>query len=345
MTGAGGSVLAVATAPGHEAHDTGSHHPERPSRIGAALRGLADAGLVEAALQLGPRAATASELERVHSPQYLAALKVFCQSGGGHLDPDTPAVPGSWTAALHAAGAGLAAVDSLRAGEADVALVASRPPGHHALRDRAMGFCLLNNIAVAAAALAADGQRVAIVDWDVHHGNGTQAVFWNDDRVLYVSTHQMPLFPGTGALEEVGGPDATGLILNVPLPPAATGDVVLRAIDEVVAPEVEAFAPDWVLVSAGFDAHRADPLAGLHLSAGDFADLARRVAGFGPGRGRLVLFLEGGYDLDALRLSVGATLAALVGSNYRPEAATGGGPGLAAVERARLFRLSLGSRR
>jgi acetoin utilization deacetylase AcuC-like enzyme len=234
-----------------------------------------------------------------------------------------------------AVGAALAAVDALAHGEGEAAFVAARPPGHHALRDEPMGFCLLNNVAVAAATLAARGERVLVVDWDVHHGNGTQAIFWDDPRVLYVSTHQWPLYPGTGRVVETGGPGAPGLTVNVPVPPRATGDVLLRALDDVVAPVVERFAPTWVLVSAGFDAHRDDPMAGLHLTAGDFADLARRVQGFAPGPGRLALLLEGGYDLDALRVSVGATLAAVMGTDFRPEAASNGGPGADAVDSAR----------
>ncbi len=208
-----------------------------------------------------------------------------------------------------------------------MAFVVVRPPGHHALRDRAMGFCLLNNIAVAAAALTAVGERVLIVDWDVHHGNGTQAIFWDDPDVLYVSTHQWPLFPGSGSATEIGGPHARGLTVNIPLPPGTTGDVVRRAIDEVALPVVEEFAPTWVLVSAGFDAHRADPLAELALSSGDFAELATTVASLAPRPGRLVLFLEGGYDLEALRVSVAATVSALLGGSYQPEVPTFGGPG------------------
>jgi acetoin utilization deacetylase AcuC-like enzyme len=215
-----------------------------------------------------------------------------------------------------------------------VAFVVARPPGHHALADRAMGFCLLNNVAVAAAALASSGERVMIVDWDVHHGNGTQALFWNDDRVCYVSTHQDGLYPGTGRVDEVGGPDARGLTVNIPLPPGATGDVVERALNEVVAPVASRFAPTWVLVSAGFDAHRDDPLAELGLSGGDYARLASLVREFAPGPGRLAFFLEGGYDLDAIRTSVAATLGSIVGADPAAERPTNGGPGAEAVVRA-----------
>jgi acetoin utilization deacetylase AcuC-like enzyme len=174
-----------------------------------------------------------------------------------------------------------------------------------------------------------------IVDWDVHHGNGTQAIFWNDDRVCYVSTHQDGLYPGTGRIGELGGADARGLTVNIPLPPGATGDVVTRALDEVAAPVAARFAPTWVLVSAGYDAHRDDPLADLALSGGDYARLASLVREFAPATGRLAFFLEGGYDLDALRTSVAATLGAIVGADPRgAEASTSGGPGTEAVARA-----------
>ena len=197
-----------------------------------------------------------------------------------------------------------------------------------------MGFCLLNNVAVAAAALAAAGERVLIVDWDVHHGNGTQDLFWDDPNVLYVSTHQAPFYPGTGRVTETGGDHARGLTVNVPLPALTTGDVLLRALQEVAGPVVDRFRPTWVLVSAGFDAHRADPLADLRLSAGDFALLAAFVAGLAPGPGRLVLFLEGGYDHQAVRASVTAALGAVLGGGFDAFAGkspTSGGPGGEAV--------------
>ena len=304
------------------------------------------AGVADLALELGdhlelvaPEPADGAALARVHSAAYLTRLEQFCRSGGGHLDPDTFAHPDSWPAALLSAGAGLQAIDLLRQRNDGAAFVATRPPGHHALADRAMGFCLLNNVAVAAAALAASGERVLVVDWDVHHGNGTQAIFWDDPSVLYVSTHQYPFYPGTGAAAEVGGSGAPGLTVNIPVPAGATGDVLRRALDEVAAPVIQGFGPTWVLVSAGFDAHRSDPLAELALSSGDFAVLARSVAAYAPAPGRLVLFLEGGYDLAALRSSVRATLGALSGApeSGRPgsgvpgsgerERPTSGGPG------------------
>ena len=337
-----GRPLLLASVAAVDQHDTGRGHPERPSRLVAVQRGIDDAGIDEAVRTIEGRPARRDELERVHDPRYLDALEQLASAGGGALDPDTPMSPGSWATAQRGAGLGLAAAEALAAGEAEVAFVAPRPPGHHANAVRAMGFCLLNNVAVTAAALAEQGQRVLIVDWDVHHGNGTQDVFWDDPRVLYVSTHQWPCYPGTGRASETGGPGAPGGTVNVPLPAGATGDVLLAAMDEVVAPAVEAFAPDWVLISAGFDAHRDDPLADLAVSSGDYATLTRRVAAFAPAAGRVIVFLEGGYDLDALARSAGATAAALVDVDHRPEPETNGGPGREAVRQAADARAHLG---
>jgi acetoin utilization deacetylase AcuC-like enzyme len=320
-----GSVAAV------DHHDTGLGHPEHAARLVAVARGLDEAHLGDAIGELDGRPASLTELGRVHGDLYLDALAQLAAAGGGAIDPDTRVSPGSWATACAGAGLGLAAIEALQRGEAEAAFVAPRPPGHHATATQAMGFCLVNNVAVAAAALAEAGQRVLIVDWDVHHGNGTQDIFWNDPRVLYVSTHEWPAYPGTGRLGETGGPGAPGLTVNIPLPSGATGDVALAAIDEVAAPVVDVFAPDWVLISAGFDAHRDDPLADLAWSAGDYADLTRRLAAMAPGPGRLVAFLEGGYDLNALAHSAAATVAALAGATYRPEPATNGGPGRDAV--------------
>jgi acetoin utilization deacetylase AcuC-like enzyme len=330
--------LAVASTIAVDDHDTGRGHPERADRLVAALAAVHDADLGNTLLEVVPRAASSSELERVHDVRYLRAVEEFAAAGGGHLDPDTVVSPGSWSTATLAAGCGPAVLDVLRAGEADAGFVIVRPPGHHATRTRGQGFCLINNIAVAAAALAADGERVLIVDWDVHHGNGTQDIFWDDPRVLYVSTHQSPAYPGTGSIAETGGPNAFGLTINFPLPPGATGDIARDALDEVVTPAVGRFSPTWVLVSAGFDAHRADPLADLEWSAGDYVGLTQRVAAFAPQPGRLVAFLEGGYDLVALRECVRVTTTALAGGTTETEPATTGGPGrdsIAEVARVR----------
>ncbi|MGP8005845.1 MAG: histone deacetylase [Acidimicrobiales bacterium] len=322
-------ILAGPTG-GHE-HDGGPYHPEQPGRIAAVMAGIGDLRLGGELVSVPATPAPVADLARVHSVTYLDELESFCRRGGGELDPDTYAGPDSWNAALQAAGAGLAAVEELARTGDGVGFVAARPPGHHAERDRGMGFCLLNNVAVTAAALTAAGHRVLIIDWDVHHGNGTQAIFWDDPGVLYVSTHQWPLFPGSGRAVEIGGVTALGLTVNVPLPAGATGDVVRRALEQAAGPAIEGFAPDWVLVSCGFDAHRADPLGELALSTGDFAALALMARQYAPAPGRLLLFLEGGYDPVALRASVTATLGALLGDAGRPEAETNGGPGLEQV--------------
>ena len=186
-----------------------------------------------------------------------------------------------------------------------------------------MGFCLFNNVAVTAASIAAQGERVMVLDWDAHHGNGTQEIFYERSDVLYVSLHQFPFYPGTGALSEVGTGAGRGATVNLPFPAGTSGDAYRLAFDEVIAPLAEEFAPEWLLISAGFDAHRADPLTDLGLTAGDFSDLTSRTMHFVP-RGRLVAFLEGGYDLSSLGLCVGACVAAFGGVYYRPEAASRG---------------------
>jgi acetoin utilization deacetylase AcuC-like enzyme len=327
----------VSTSPQYLEHDAGRGHPERPGRLDAVLRGVDAAGVEDAIARVAPRPATRAELETLHPATYLDALERFCAQGGGHIDPDTAAVPESWAAAVLAAGAGPDAVDRLERGEGDAAFLAVRPPGHHATPTRAMGFCLLNNVAVTAAVLAERGERVAVLDWDAHHGNGTQDAFYEDGRVLYVSLHEHPLYPFTGRLHETGHGEGAGTTINVPLPEGATGDIYLRAMDELIGPAIEAFAPGWLLVSAGFDGHRADPLTGLRLTSGDFADLTNRALALVP-VGRRVVFLEGGYDLEALADSTAACVAAMAGADVRPEPASSGGPGREIVDAALMIR-------
>ena len=222
-------TVLFATHAAYLEHLAGPRHPERPERLQAVLDGVALAGLTEAIEPLEPVAATRADLERVHPVAYLDRIEGICAAGGGRLDADTYASSGSWLAATLAAGAGLTAVHALQQGRADAAFCAVRPPGHHATRDESMGFCFVNNVAVVAAALADQGERVMIFDYDAHHGNGTQAVFYHDPRVLFVSLHQWPLYPGTGRHTEVGEGPARGSTVNVPLPPGATGDVYLYA--------------------------------------------------------------------------------------------------------------------
>jgi acetoin utilization deacetylase AcuC-like enzyme len=305
------------------AHATGHWHPERAERLAAVLAGVDDSPAAEVAVAFQPRRATRQELRIVHDPSYIEQIEGHCLKGGGHLDQDTVAVPASFDAALRAAGAGLDAVERLRNGEGDSAFLAVRPPGHHALGSRAMGFCLFNNVAVAAATIAEQGERVMVLDWDAHHGNGTQDIFYDRAEVLFVSLHQFPFYPGTGSLSETGAGAGKGATVNLPFPAGTTGDAYRLAFDEVVTPLAEEFSPDWLLISAGFDAHRADPLTDLGLSAGDFADLTSKAVRLVP-RGRLVAFLEGGYDLKSLSVSVGACVGALGGVDYRPEPASQG---------------------
>ena len=334
-------MLFVGADPRFADHDPGRGHPERPARLEAVHAGIARAAraLTEDAdalvTPLPPRDATPDEIARVHTDRHVARLEAVAEHGGGTIDLDTAMSAGSWPAAVRAAGAGLAAADALTAADDGVAFLALRPPGHHARPEGAMGFCLLNNVAITAAALADRGDRVLIVDYDAHHGNGTQEIFYADARVAYVSFHEWPLYPGTGRLDEIGADGGAGTTCNVPFPAGATGDLYLRAVDEVVAPLAARHAPEWVLVSCGFDAHRPDPLTGLGLSAGDYGALATRMAELAPRPSRVVVFLEGGYDLDALRDGTASTVTALVGAAATAaEPPTSGGPGREIVDAA-----------
>lgn len=334
-------TILLATHPRYLDHDAGAGHPERPARLEAVLSGIAAADLADALVPLEPRAATRDELERVHPAAYLDAIERFCASGGGRIDADTTLNGASWDASQLAAGAGLAAIEALDRGEADAAFCAVRPPGHHATSVQAMGFCVVNNVAVAAAHLSARGERVLVVDIDAHHGNGTQDVFYADGRVMYVSFHEWPLYPGTGSLSQTGTGAGAGRTVNFPFPSGTTGDVYLAAIDDVLDPMVAAFGPTWLMISAGFDAHRRDPITGLGLSSGDYADITTRLCEYAPAGRRLVV-LEGGYDLQALADSAGATVSALEGQHHRPEAPTAHGPGGPVVAAARTQWRSLG---
>lgn len=318
-------------------HLAGPRHPERPERLDAVLTGAQRAGIADALVPLEPEPATREDLERVHPAAYLDRIVGICSMGGGRLDPDTYASRGSWNAAVLAAGAGLTAVRALQEGRGDAAFCAVRPPGHHASSAESMGFCFVNNVAVVAASLAAAGERVLVFDYDAHHGNGTHDIFYDDPRVLFVSVHQWPLYPGTGRHDEVGADEGRGCTMNIPVPPGTTGDVYLRAFDELVAPLADGFQPTWVIVSAGFDAHRDDPITELGLAAGDYGPLTRRVLSLVP-KGRRLVMLEGGYDLDALSNGSATVLREMAGVTGTPfEPTTAGGPGMVAVGHMREF--------
>lgn len=317
-------------------HEAPYGHPERAARYHAAVRGIDQAVAESNLVRRDTRPAEHGELLRVHSDAHITRLM---QAAGrsGNFDGDTFHSPRSVEVALHAAGAACQMVEALLGGEADFGVIPARPPGHHATSNVSMGFCLSNNVAVAARAAQAMGaQRIAIVDWDVHHGNGTEEIFYADPTVLYVSTHQSPLYPGTGAVDDVGEGSARGKTVNIPFSKGADNAAFQSAFTRVVVPIVEQFAPDLLLISAGFDAHAKDPLGGLALDASGFGMLTELLLERLPerGKGRVGLVLEGGYDLAALQASVAASMAALISgrscadSSARPEF-------VAEVERAR----------
>jgi len=280
-------------------HLTGAGHPERPERLPAVLEALEGLDLVAVA----PRDATTGELEGVHEGRYLDALEEAIAAGARHLDADTAVCRDSYAAAVRAAGSGLALAEAWLLGRIEAGFAAVRPPGHHAGPGRAMGFCLLNNIAIAARFLTERGKRVSILDWDVHHGNGTQEIFENDPSVRFLSLHQFPLWPMSGRREERGA----GNITNIPMRPRSGDEEYLAAFDREVVPWLLDGRPDVLLISAGFDGHAADPLAQQRLSTEAFGLFTEKVA-----RQPVLSFLEGGYDLPALAASARAHLEALI---------------------------------
>jgi acetoin utilization deacetylase AcuC-like enzyme len=317
--------------PASHRHDTGAH-PENAGRLVAieeALQARDWMGLE----RLEAPAASREQLTRVHSPAHVDAIEAHCAAGGGMIDLDTVAVPESFEAALHAAGGAADAAARLLAGEAAFAFAAQRPPGHHAERERAMGFCLFNNAAVAAShAIAACGaERVAILDWDVHHGNGTEEIFAASPEVLYASIHQWPLYPGTGPAEFTGTGEGEGFTLNLPVGPGSGSEEFLALVQHVVVPAFREFEPGLIIISAGYDAHRDDPLASCRVDTESYGEMAATLRELAAELEVPVLVcLEGGYSPHALARSVVATIEALAGTaTPRPAAAEAAQPHLA----------------
>ncbi len=315
-------------------HDTGGH-PENAGRLRAIETELDADGWPGLEVVEAP-AASREQIERVHSPAHVLAIEELCKRGGGMIDMDTVVVEASWDAALHAAGGAVHGVDLLAADGERFAFCGTRPPGHHAETARAMGFCLFNNAAVAAAHAIDSGaaERALILDWDVHHGNGTEEIFAASAEVVYVSIHQSPLYPGSGDPDDVGTEEGEGYTVNLPVPPGAGPDEFLSLVQHVVAPIARSHAPGLILISAGYDAHRADPLAQCMLDEGAYADMSATIRDLGAELGAPVLVcLEGGYAPDALAGSVAATLRALADS--RPPRAAPREPADRHLERVR----------
>jgi acetoin utilization deacetylase AcuC-like enzyme len=293
-------------------HDTGGH-PENASRLRAIEAAMEEADWLGLERVEAP-AASREQLLRVHPESHIEAIREISERGGGMIDMDTVASAGSYEAALHSAGAAVHGVDRIMGGEAPFAFCGTRPPGHHCEAAQAMGFCLFNNVALAARNALAEhaAERVLVLDWDVHHGNGTEAIFYESDEVLYASIHQSPLYPGTGARGDIGTGAGEGFTLNMPVPPGSGRGEFLGAIDEEVLPRAREYAPGLIAISAGYDAHRDDPLANCTLVDDDYAAMTTRIKALGEELGAPVLIcLEGGYEPGALAASVVATLAAL----------------------------------
>jgi acetoin utilization deacetylase AcuC-like enzyme len=304
--------------PDYLEHDTGAH-PERPERLVAIMEKLGESGLLGSVVMIEPRKATEEDITRVHSREHLQWVRKACEGGSSYLDYDTAVCERSYEVALLAAGGLLAACDEIAAGRLVNALCLVRPPGHHATSGRAMGFCLFNNVAIATRYLQRIHGigRILIVDWDLHHGNGTQDIFYDDPSVFYFSAHQSPHYPGTGMRDEVGEGEGRGYTLNLPLP-AGTGErEYLDAVRKALEKPANAFTPELVLVSAGFDAHVEDPLGSLGLTESGYRELTEFVTGIAANHagGRLLSSLEGGYNLVALSESVTSHLTALVAAS------------------------------
>jgi acetoin utilization deacetylase AcuC-like enzyme len=310
-------TTALLADPIYRKHLEGREHPERPERFDAVMHGLESAGLLERVLRIPARPAAEEELLLCHTPQYLEIVRRDFAAGAPYLSTgDTDITPNSWEVASHAVGGVLNAVDSVMTGQARNAFCAVRPPGHHANAGRGMGFCLFNNIAIAARhAQARHGvDRVLIVDWDVHHGNGTQDLFYRDPSVFFFSSHQWPLYPGTGRADETGEGAGQGTTMNFPFPAGAGRQEILGAIQDSLVPAMEHFRPSLVLISAGFDSRIGDLLGRFTLTDQDFADLTQAVREIADrhAEGRVVSLLEGGYSLPGLATAAAAHVSALL---------------------------------
>jgi acetoin utilization deacetylase AcuC-like enzyme len=320
---------AVVVDPEYLKHQTGEFHPERPERI-RALLDLAETLDKKRFPILPPMAASRTDIESCHGADYVKLVEATSNTNLYALDGDTITSRDSFGVGLLAVGGFLRLIDAIAAGEAQNGFALVRPPGHHALRDRAMGFCLFNTIAIGAHHIKKTygAKRIMIMDWDVHHGNGTQDRFYDDPSVLFISTHQFPYYPGTGAVTEVGVNAGEGFTLNIPLP-AGCGDAeYMRVFYDLVIPAGKKFAPEWILVSAGFDPHRRDPLGGMEVTEAGFTGMARLLLELADqyAGGKIAFLLEGGYDLAALRKSVAAVLEAMQqGSGLIETAKPGGG--------------------
>jgi len=304
-------------APIYLEHDTGSH-PENSQRLVAIMSHLEDTGLMNRVTTLSPRPASIEELEMIHAPEYISEIKNKAERGGGWLDLDTVMCPKSYEVALHAAGGVLTGVEAVMKGEVDSVVALVRPPGHHATRNRAMGFCIFNNVAIAAKLALANFNlsRVLIVDFDVHHGNGTQDAFYADSKVLYFSTHQYPFYPGTGSVDETGAGEGKGFTVNFPMTAGWGDEEYLRAFNEVLVPIAQRFQTQFILVSAGFDPHWADSIAMMQVSVTGFAQMVAilKKLAIELCQGHLVFTLEGGYNLQVAASAVRATFDVLLDS-------------------------------
>ncbi|MCL5037166.1 MAG: histone deacetylase [Chloroflexi bacterium] len=329
--------LAVIYTGKYKSHITGIHI-EVPQRLDAAISGLQDSPLWGKVPVIPPRPATREELELVHTPEMIDFVEETSLSGGGVLDVgDTVASSESYEVACLAAGGAIKGIELIKSGEYDAVAVLCRPPGHHATPSRSMGFCIFNNAAIAAKFALNNGyEKIGIIDWDVHHGNGTQDVFYDEPRVLYASTHRYPFFPGTGRLEEIGEGPGAGYNVNVPLPAGCGNAEYMAVYKDVIMPVMKRFKPDLLIVSAGFDNHRDDPLGGMNLDDRAFAEIASMLCELNA---PILMTLEGGYDMHSLYLSIPLVLAAWAddGKIQRRYYGVPSGPVRDVIEKARMI--------